>query len=424
MNKPRLITQDKTAEKPKKVGIGWVYVPENFSEEDKATLGELLEPAFCVFHLLHLFRVIKQQSHDAWIDLAYDYCDHRIHNWRKTKTLLLDSGILERTKVTTDDYGLGIVVPRGQKGGQAYGYRFRDKKYRDATVRKVQITNPTILDRLQKAINVKYTVQRWLVRHLQMVEITDVPDEVLQTAAQRSFIEDRRRGTIEGRIAAYREQIRWIRDKSWFYEFDGRNRRMYSNIASLTRELRPYLRVGGESLVEIDIKNSQPLFVGLMAKAAGVDCDEYLRLCEADLYQHLADQGGFTRSDVKRQLMKTALFSPNHARAQRLPVKRLFDRLFPAMADYIRQQKTGQKSKDDDRPHGRFAVKAQYEESKFIIHTVCERIRRERPDCWVGTIHDSILVLPQDVEYVLAVMKEEFARLGVSPRLEPRQPGT
>ena len=58
------------------------------------------------------------------------------------------------------------------------------------------------------------------------------------------------------------------------------------------------------------------------------------------------------------------------------------------------------------------------------IYTVCERIRKERPDCWVATIHDSILTLPDNVEYVLSVMRDEFGKLGVAPRLEPRQPGT
>ena len=409
--------------RPKKTELGWCYVPENLSEEDKAKLGDLLESGYCVFQLLHLFRVIKGQPKDAWIDLSYDYCNERILHWSKTIRLLLETNILERTKVITDPYGFGIVVPRGEKGGQAYGYRFHDKAYREATFRKVQITNPKILARLQKATNIRYPVQRWLVRNLEQVEIDDVPDEVLQTAARRSFEEDRRKGTIKGRIAAYREQVRWIQDKSWWYEFDGRNRRMYSNVANLTRELRAYLRVGGSPLVEIDIKNSQPLFVGLVAKAAGVPCDEYLRLCEADLYQHLADKGGFTRQQVKEQLMKRALFSPNFAAAQKLPVKRLFDRMFPAMAAYIREQKKGEKTKANDKPHGKFAIKAQHEESKFIIHTVCNRIRKERPDCWLTTIHDSVLVRPDDVEYVLAVMTEEFARLGVSPRLEPREPG-
>ena len=403
--------------------MGWCYVPSNFSEEDKEKLGGLLESAYCVFQLLHLFRVIKGQPQEAWVDLSYDYCNERILHWSKAIRLLLETNILDRTEVVTDPYGFGIEVPRGVKGHQAYGYRFQDPKYRDAIFRKVQVNNPKLLDRLQKAVKIRYPVQRWLVRNLEQVEIDDVPDSVLQTAARRSFNEKGRKGTIQGRIDAYQEQVRWIRDKFWWYEFGPRNRRMHSNVSNLVRELRAYLRVGGSSLIEIDIKNSQPLFIGLLAKAAGVDCDEYLRLCETDLYQHLADQGGFTRQQVKEQLMQSALFSANYAAAQKLPVKKLFNRLFRSMAEFIREQKKGQKTKDTDKPEGKFAIKAQYQESKFIIYSVCERIRRERPNCWIATVHDSILTRPDDVAYVISVMTEEFARLGVSPRLEPRQPG-
>ena len=116
------------------------------------------------------------------------------------------------------------------------------------------------------------------------------------------------RGRFKGRIDAYREQIRWIRDKSWHHEFDDRNRRFYSNVANLVRELRAYLRVGGQSLGR-DRHQEQPnrsLSVW-WRQAAGVDCDDYLRLCESDLYQHLADVGGFTRQQVKEQLMKTGV---------------------------------------------------------------------------------------------------------------------
>jgi hypothetical protein len=283
MKKTALITGKQPVGRPKKVGLGWAYVPENFTEEDKAKLGRLLESAYCVFQLIHLFRVTKGQPHDAWIDLAYDYCDERILNWRATIKRLLATGILERTKITTDPHGFGIEVPRGVRGGQAYGYRFRDKRYRDATFRKVQITDPKILGRLEKATNIRYPVQRWLVRNLKMVEIADVPEEVLQAAARRSFTEDGRRGSIKGRIDAYREQIRWIRDKSWFHIFDPRSRRFFSNVSNLVREARLYLRAGAQSFVEIDINNSQPLFIGLVARAAGVDCDEYLRLTVTSL---------------------------------------------------------------------------------------------------------------------------------------------
>lgn len=56
-----------------------------------------------------------------------------------------------------------------------------------------------------------------------------------------------------------------------------------------------------------------------------------------------------------------------------------------------------------------------------MIFTVCERIRRERPDCWLTTIHDSVLCLPEDGEYVRNVMADEFEKLGIKPTLEVKE---
>jgi hypothetical protein len=64
---------------------------------------------------------------------------------------------------------------------------------------------------------------------------------------------------------------------------------------------------------------------------------------------------------------------------------------------------------------------AQKAEVSFVIFGVCERIRQERPECWVTTIHDSVLCLPDDGEYVRGVMLAEFAKLDVNPRLEVKQ---
>ena len=412
-------TEDETRSRGKNQGKkatskGWVYVPENLSQDDKDSLGELRESAYCVFHLLHLFRVLREQDREAWVDLNYDYCDTHVVEWRKTIRRLRATHILERTVIEEDPYGLGIDRPRGVNGSKSFGYRFANPAYRLATVRKIRLSNPRILDRL-KETSVKYPVQRWLRRHLEHLTIEDVPAMVVERIAQTNY-QDEQMGTVQGRAEAYRQQIRLIQDRSWSFSVTPSNRRINSNVTNLTRGLREYLRLDGQPLVEIDIKNSQPLFVGLLAKDAGVDCDDYLRLCEQDLYQHLSDVGGFTRKDVKTQLMQRALFAGNRHRYQRLPVKRLFDRLFPAMAKFLKEQKRGE--------HNQLAIAAQYRESRFIIYTVCERVRKERPECWLATIHDSVLCLPDMADYVISVMREEFDRLGVKPRLEPRELGS
>jgi hypothetical protein len=261
-------------------------------------------------------------------------------------------------------------------------------------------------------------VQRWLRKNLENVEITQVPDKVLEEIAARDFAEETT-GSIVVRIEAYREQIRWIREGVWTFVVDDFAGRIHTNLTQLKRELRTYLRVEGQPRVEIDIKNSQPLFIGLAARDGGVVMDErYLELCQDDLYQYLADKGGWERRMVKKQLTQTALFAPNNHPSQRSPVKKLFDTEFPAIADYIRRQKNGTATAKNPKPWNRLAKVAQTMEAKFVIGSVCDRIRKESVDCWVSTIHDSILTLPESVDLVLGIMEAEFAKMGVKPRLE------
>jgi hypothetical protein len=41
----------------------------------------------------------------------------------------------------------------------------------------------------------------------------------------------------------------------------------------------------------------------------------------------------------------------------------------------------------------------------------------EKPDMFMQTIHDSICYLPEDNEYVISVMREEFRKIGIEPSL-------
>ena len=336
--------------------------------------------------------------------------------WSEVKKRLLGIGMLEVTNIETGPME-GLERPRGMKGCRAYGYRLKDPRYRHATFHLKPITNKALIENLHGYKSIRKPVQRWLRKNLEMVEIAKIPGKVLEEIAAREFAEEGT-GSIDARVGAYREQIRWINEGFWIFRVDEFAGRIHTNLTQLKRELRAYLHVEGKGLVEIDIKNSQPLFIGLAARDGGVVEDErYLRLCEDDLYQYLADKGGWDRKTVKKQLTQMALFAPNNHHSQRSPVKKLFDAEFPAIADYIRRQKNGTAT-TNPKPWNRLAKVAQTMEAKFIIGGVCDRIRKESVDCWVSTIHDSILTQPESVDLVLGIIREEFTKLGVKPRLE------
>ena len=73
---------------------------------------------------------------------------------------------------------------------------------------------------------------------------------------------------------------------------------------------------------------------------------------------------------------------------------------------------------ENPKPRNRLAELAQRNEADFVIFKVCDRIRKENPKCFIATIHDSILMVAESVDFVLGIMRDEFEKLGVRPRLE------
>lgn len=189
-------------------------------------------------------------------------------------------------------------------------------------------------------------------------------------------------------------------------DFSGR---FHSNVSNMYKPLRALLRVDGDSdtLGETDIKNSQPLFLGIAAKEQGVEDNKYMSLCEeGQIYDHMAGRLGVLRESAKHEMVMF-FFAKNGFKST---AKSVFEFEFPKMAAFIRKVK-----KDD---YKRLAKQMQIAERKFVIDSVCERLKRLRPDMFIATIHDSVVARKSDCDVIVSVIKEEFALRGVHPRLE------
>jgi hypothetical protein len=137
------------------------------------------------------------------------------------------------------------------------------------------------------------------------------------------------------------------------------------------------------------------------------DLDRYLGLCEeGQLYEYLMEPGE-ERSRLKTRLFTDVYFGKP---CYRSPLKQRFEREFPTIAWMLRSLK-----QEDFR---QVAWLMQSYESTLFIAIICQRIMMERPQLPIFTIHDSILTVPEGVEYVRDVMLEEFARLGIVPALK------
>jgi hypothetical protein len=247
-----------------------------------------------------------------------------------------------------------------------------------------------------------------------------------------------------------------IRGGQWRFKVDDYGR-IHTNLTNMPKMLRPYLSVDGERLANIDISESQPLFVGWALAQAGkgrraegkagkreagrqqadgrgpspfmmdnimmdtrpqleggfdrkrlsADLQRYLELCEGRrLYQTVADRLGRTRDEAKKRVMVVFYDKPDRPNE----VAAVLDELFPAVMRDIRQLKRGD--------YRRLAHFAQRVESAFMFGRVIPRLMKLRPDLFLATIHDSVLTTAGDAELVQQVMLDEFAQLGLTPQVK------
>jgi len=376
-----------------------VYFPVGFDWDSYPKLKPHQAAVKYILHLLHLRRVLYDGERDAFIELKMAYLKAIVPEAPAVMKLLLDLNILER-----DTHYL--------PGEKSYGYRLVSDELRNAVRKKIPLNDTRLSKRLaaQRQQATKAPVHRWLRDQLYRIGLAEIDQEYLRQVAVVSQM-DKNKGTVEDKIEAYRYALNMIQDGYYHAAADDYGR-FHSNVTNLKRELRSVLRVSGRPLSEIDIKNSQLLFLALEMKKDGADCGDFLDRCQQDVYKYIANEANVTRDKVKKAITQRALFSENDKPCQRSPIKQTFDRLFPQVALYLHQ------AKDQKDGHKLLAQQLQQAESDFVVGTVCERIRREKRVTFITTIHDSVLFLPKDGEYIMQVMLDEFSKLGVTPRLE------
>ncbi len=289
-----------------------------------------------------------------------------------------------------------------------------------------------------------------------------------------------------------------IASKDWSFSVC-RYGRVHTDLTRCPKAVRPALRVGGEPLIEIDIANSQPLFLALLLinyrrngnktfayvtfpeeranpydqideivrrtilhfsqreeisptppPTASIttrkECDEgkegivfvelrasddgadrgsryqrflkpdetaFVRLCEAGrLYEDFMDRLGLPVRNWAKEQFFEVIYGSNHVQS---PLKADFTEVFPSVAEVVRVHKR--------KDHGFLPRLMQNVEANFVINTVCRRLMNELPDAPVLTIHDCLLTTPPYADAITGVMREEFARLGLSAELKVKPHG-
>lgn len=224
-----------------------------------------------------------------------------------------------------------------------------------------------------------------------------------------------------------------------FWSIDNTSGRFHSNVTNMAKGLRPYLRIKGEPLVNIDIKNSQPYLSSILLTDPGKvsylakntafalmlqslkvslnqDVKTYISLViSGQLYEYLmqefAKEGQLlTRNETKQQVLRI-LFARN-----RMPkdetnrkARHIFNDRFPTV-NRIFSKVRGSEKGDRFSNYKRFAILLQRIESYLMLDVILKRIYRELPGTIAITVHDSIMTgaLTNNVEAVRKILTEEL----------------
>lgn len=261
-----------------------------------------------------------------------------------------------------------------------------------------------------------------------------------------SFIEATYTDDVE-RFNAYQASATRIINQDFFYSVDSTSGRFHSNLSNMPKDLRPFARIQGESLVNLDIKNSQPYLstkiltdpgsIAFLAKDPALamllkelkvphkqDIENYISLAVSGqiyefMMQKCLDEGIELSRDQAKTHMLRILFARNRMPKDELNrnVRQIFINNFPSVQQLFSRVR-GHIKGDKFRGFQRFAILLQTIESYLILSVILKRIYKELPGTIAVTVHDSIMtgILTNKVDEVKGIMVDELTRfVGYEP---------
>jgi hypothetical protein len=200
--------------------------------------------------------------------------------------------------------------------------------------------------------------------------------------------------------------VECINDKHIFYHFDNYGR-MHTNFTILKSFIRKNcLLIGGEETSEIDINNSQPLFLTKIisdSNSKWVNDDEfelfkYLTI-NGKYYQYIMDHLKDSNKSMVKEMTYKVLFGKNKSNSK---ADKVFAELFPTIHHFIKLYK---KEKGDYKI---LSYELQRAESNLIFNKIIREVTTLYPEIKLATVHDSIIIPKKYKNIVEIIFKNKL----------------
>ena len=299
-----------------------------------------------------------------------------------------------------------VLVKNHMKGKNARIYKLSDDVI-NGTITRYKNEDRTLLKKYKNAVSlitkediesskILPEVKRKLVEDLFHIEI-DYSRSIffLDSTIQDTDIYNRNKYSVE-----------CINDKHIFYHFDNYGR-MHTNFTILKSFIRKNcLLIDGEETFEIDIKNSQPLFLCKLIESDGkeiVDKEEY------ELFKHLTMNGKFYQyvidnSDIKvKKNIKECIYKVFFGKNYHNKHDQLFKKIFPTIHNFIKYYK---------KLKGGYKVLSydlQNLESELVFNKIVNEVRIIHPEIHLITVHDSIVCSKKHKDIIIDIFTEKLS---------------
>lgn len=406
---------------------------------------------------------------DGFVPLHSKVLEQKLPAYRKALDFLLSSEVIE-----CDDHYIPDYVSKGYRLHSSYkGVKVdrlpvqdfvlkskikKDKPFRSANTAHRKYPYLTKWFRANKLQIDETAVIKWIneVEAQQMDIINNSPFSLAKRQEEKVKL-------IE-KCAGYKILVTRIAEHDYYCHVDETGNRLHTNLTNLPKGSRKYLKYDNETLVSIDIKNSQPymsmllfnksfwqsynrtdiptlkylckevyrcikevnsnlhtiiMFVDSSKILACTDFQKqefFKNVTQGTLYEYLQSVFedechlflGNTDSERRNRVKKivlTILFDAEwkpYNRNQDSPMQ-VFCQKFPSIArvfSYIKRDN-----------HRNLAIILQRIESFLLLGQVCGRISKERPDVPLFTIHDNIVTTVGNETYVQSIMEAELAKM-------------
>ena len=223
------------------------------------------------------------------------------------------------------------------------------------------------------------------------------------------------------KVNPYILSLEAIEQGNWFVHRKDEKSRVHTNLTNLKKDFRYFLRYGGNPLMELDIRNSQPLIATILIKDFWIkkckiipaDVMKYQKDCEAGtFYDYFMIQNKVSkdkRGEFKAQMFGEVFFSKVSKR--KTVLKKQFISKYPGAYEAICYIKGGLGSKT----YNQFAIQLQRKEASIIFDTVNMGLLKQGIPAF--NIFDSILCLPEHQEIASEKLLEAFSAFNITPTI-------